>query len=97
MRINEIEPVYCELIPEHIEKGKLYVSELYGVAIHLCACGCGGKSVTPINTTTGKHGEWTVTKHGNNVVTLNPSIGNWSGESPYHAHYFIRQNTIIWV
>lgn len=97
MRLNEIEPVFCEQIPGDLEQGKLYVSEEYGVAIHLCACGCGEKSVTPIKPSSGRYGGWTVTKHGGNVVTLNPSIGNWSGESPYHAHYFIRQNIIIWI
>lgn len=72
-----------------IDEGVLYISEKYGVAIHLCACGCGGKAVTPLGNT-----QWTLTKSSEGV-TLTPSIGNWHGENPYHAHYFITNNKII--
>ena len=34
-------------IPKELGQGKLYVSTEYGVAAHLCACGCGSKVVTP--------------------------------------------------
>ncbi len=87
----EIIPVYVEFIPAILEDGKLYISTEYGVAIHLCACGCFGKTVTPL----GK-GEWTLTKNAD-AITLRPSIGNWSGENPYHAHYFITNNKIEWL
>lgn len=90
-KINEIAPVYCDYMPDVMEPGKLYISTIYKLAIHLCACGCGGKTVTPLN-----HGEWTLTDKGG-VVTLRPSIGNFSGESPYHAHYFITDNKIDWL
>ena len=91
MRINELEPVECEEIPAEKEPGKLYITKQYGVAVHLCACGCGGKTVTPLGA-----GEWSLTEN-NGMVTLRPSIGNWSGESPYHAHYFITNNKIEWL
>lgn len=89
-KIHEISPVYCEYIPENLEPGKLYITEAFNVAIHLCACGCGGKTVTPLK-------EWTLTDKGNGIVTLRPSIGNWSGESPYHAHYYITDSKIEWL
>lgn len=89
-KISQIQPVYVEEIPKELEHGKLYISNKYSTAIHLCACGCGGKTVTPTSP-----GEWTITdKDGR--VTLRPSIGNWSGENPYHAHYFITDNQIAW-
>lgn len=93
MRINEITPVYCEHIPEEMEEGKLYISKEYQIAVHLCACGCGGKTATRINKPAGQC--WTLTDN-NGKVSLNPSIGNWSGENPYHAHYYITDNKIVW-
>jgi len=87
-KISEISPNYCEVIPDRLEPGKLYISEKYSVAIHLCACGCGCKTVTPLG-----EGEWTITKN-NDLVTLRPSIGNWAGEKPYHAHYYITNNKV---
>lgn len=89
MKIQTVEPVFTEFIPQDLEDGKLYISEKYEVAIHLCACGCGGKAVTPIGP-----GEWRLTKNGDKI-SLSPSIGNWSGEKEYHAHYFITDNKII--
>lgn len=89
-KIHEITPIECEEIPAEIEPGKLYITKQYGVAVHLCACGCGGKTVTPLGA-----GEWSlIEKEGK--VTLRPSIGNFMGENPYHAHYLITDNKIEW-
>jgi len=89
--VHYLQPVYCEEIPKDLELGKLYISKRYDVAVHLCACGCGGKAVTPI-----KPGEWALSES-SDKVTLRPSIGNWSGENPYHAHYYITDNKIEWL
>ena len=91
--LQEIKPIFLnqeEFVPNVLEDGVLYIHEHFGLAIHNCACGCGGKTVTPL----GNRG-WTLTKNGDKV-SLNPSIGNWSGENPYHAHYFIVENKINW-
>ncbi|HXP52195.1 MAG TPA: DUF6527 family protein [Bacteroidia bacterium] len=95
-RLTEITPKYLDEIPKELEEGVLYISEKYWVAIHLCACGCKDKSVTPLKTIGDSIG-WTLTKI-NDKVTLNPSIGNWSSEKNigYHAHYFIIENKINW-
>lgn len=90
-KIFELQPVYCVEMPKELESGKLYISKEYKVAIHLCACGCGGKTVTPIEDT-----EWKLTED-DGKVTLRPSIGNFNGEEPYHAHYFITENKIDWL
>lgn len=90
-RLNTIIPKYCEEIPNELENGILYISHKYSIAIHLCACGCGVRTVTPL-----KVKEWTLTKEWEGV-TLRPSIGNFSGESPYHAHYYITKNKIEWL
>lgn len=95
MRIKELtEIVYCDQIPENLEEGKLYVSEKYGTAIHLCACGCKQKTVTTL--TPYWDSGWTLTRI-NHTVTLRPSIGNFAGENPYHAHYYITENKIEWL
>ena len=89
-RINELKPEYVEFMPHGLLSGILYISERFELAIHLCACGCGGKTVTPLKD------HWVLTKK-DDKVTLRPSIGNWSGESPYHAHYYITDNKIEWL
>lgn len=91
MKTLEIEPIYVEYMPDQFEQGKLYISKKFKVSIHLCACGCGVKTVTPI-----RDGEWTLTEN-DGQVSLHPSIGNWMGENPYHAHYFITDNKVIFV
>jgi hypothetical protein len=91
-KLHELTPLYFfDEIPQEIEPGILYISERYKVAIHLCACGCGEKAVTPLI-----DGEWTLSKH-EDKVTLRPSIGNFKGENPYHAHYLITENRIEWL
>jgi len=95
MRLTEITPIYVEQVPEELEEGVLYISDKYDVAVHLCACGCKVKTVTPLADVAGVPG-WKLTGT-SNVVTLRPSIGNFSGEKPtYHAHYFITNNKIQW-
>lgn len=91
MKLTDIKPKYVDVMPEQLDEGVLYISDRYGIAIHLCACGCKGAAVTPLG-----NGGWTVTKKGE-AVTLRPSIGNWSGENPYHAHYYITENKIQWL
>lgn len=94
-RLTELKPVFVEFCPPPGEKehGVLYISKRFKLVIHLCACGCGVESVTPIDNAIGG---WILSEHGNNIVSLSPSIGNFNGESPYHAHYFITENKINW-
>lgn len=88
-RLTSLTPQFVEVMPDEFEHGTLYVSEKYGVAIHLCACGCGQKVVTPLDTPLG----WKYTREGD-AVTLSPSIGNW--QIPCRTHYFIRENQVVW-
>lgn len=85
-----MKPTYVDYMPDPLESGKLYISR-FALAIHLCACGCGGKTVTPLSDK-----EWKLTDKGG-IVTLRPSIGNFMGENPYHAHYYITDNKIEWL
>lgn len=92
MKLEIIEPVFVDdFIPTEKEFGKIYISSKYKTAVHLCACGCGGIVVTPL-----REGEWTLSVN-NGAITLTPSIGNWMGQTPYHAHYLITDNKIIFV
>lgn len=92
-RLENITPLFLngeDFMPQKIEEGVLYVSKHWGLAIHNCACGCGIKTVTLLG-----EGEWTLTEK-EEKVSLMPSIGNFSGEEPYHAHYHITENRIDW-
>ena len=91
MKVQELIPKCVDEIPQELESGKLYLCAKYKIAIHLCACGCGIKTVTPLG-----EGEWTLTGE-NELYTLRPSIGNFMGENPYHAHYYVTKNKIEWL
>lgn len=81
-------PKFVETIPEDIEEGIIYISMEYATAIHKCCSGCGQQVVTPFSPT-----DWNLTFDGKSV-SLSPSIGNWS--FPCQAHYWIKNNEIIW-
>ena len=75
-------------LPKELAPGKLYVSEEYKVAGHLCACGCGSKVITPLSPA-----GWTFFEQGGRP-TLHPSIGNW--QLPCRSHYVIARGVIEW-
>ena len=91
-RLFELKPLCVEYMPETKEEGVLYISHRFNLAIHLCACGCKRESVTPFNDPR----EWKLTED-DGKITLRPSIGNFNGEKPYHAHYYIIDNKIQWL
>lgn len=88
MAVKQITPVFVEFIPETIEEGKLYISDVYQTAIHKCCCGCGEEVVTPLSPV-----DWQLKKDMNRV-SLRPSIGNWN--YPCKSHYFVTNNRVIW-
>ncbi|MCY9664880.1 DUF6527 family protein [Paenibacillus alginolyticus] len=79
---------HVKYMPKDLEKGVLYLSEEFGTAAHLCACGCGSKIRTPLGPT-----EWSL-KETPLGPSLYPSIGNW--QQACKSHYFIKQGNIIW-
>src|ERR1700730_10740965 len=87
-RIDKLRPEFAEFIPATLQSGVLYISQKYKTASHLCCCGCGSKVVTPLNPS-----GWQLTEQGG-LVTLYPSIGNWS--FPCQSHYWIRASKIEW-
>lgn len=88
MRQTDLSHQFVEFIPERLEQGVLYISQRYGTAAHKCCCGCGEEVITPLNPT-----DWSL-RIGGNVVTLHPSIGNWSFAC--RSHYWIRRNKVVW-
>jgi len=88
MRVNRVTPIFVKFIPEHLENGKLYISEKYGTAIHKCCCGCGEEVVTPLTPV-----DWRIV-NGRGGISLFPSVGNWNYQC--QSHYIIRDNQIIW-
>lgn len=79
-----LEPLWVETMPTQLEMGKLYISKSFDVAIHLCVCGCGIQTVTPL----GGDG-WTLGTHTDGSVSLSPSIRN-----PCGTHYWIEQDRV---
>ncbi|PKP46477.1 MAG: hypothetical protein CVT95_06915 [Bacteroidetes bacterium HGW-Bacteroidetes-12] len=86
--MERIKLLKVHYLPKELEEGFLYVSEEFGVAGHLCPCGCKNKIITPIEPT-----EWSF-KEFNNKPTLFPSIGNW--QLPCKSHYWITDGKIEW-
>lgn len=94
MRLDALVAVeQVEFMPEDLKEGILYVSQPYSVAIHLCACGCGVKTVTPLKTIAGVE-NWTLVYNLDGTVTLDPSIGNQ--QFPCKSHYRITNSLIEW-
>ena len=92
-RLYHLSSLFVEdSIPRDLEHGTLYISEKYGTAVHLCACGCGIKSVMPFKPKWSDG--WDMVK-GPNGVTFSPSVGNFG--MPCRSHYFIRENRVEWV
>lgn len=89
MKFADLHLVRCECIPKQIENGKLYYSEKYSIAIHLCACGCGEHTVTPINPSYG----WEISIVGDKP-TISPSIGKF--RMACKSHYFVRNGKVEW-
>ena len=84
----KIELQRVHLMPKQLVPCVLYVSDEFGTAQHLCACGCGAKIRTPLGPS-----EWNVeeTKEG---PTLRPSVGNW--QQPCRSHYWIWRGQVKW-
>lgn len=75
-------------MPKELRPCVLYVSEEFGIATHLCACGCGTKIRIPLGPT-----EWSV-EETDSGPSLNPSIGNW--QERCQSHYWIERGEILW-
>ena len=88
MKIDKLDLQRVRYMPRELKPGVLYVSEEFGSAAHLCACGCGSRVVTPLGPT-----DWTLdnTPRG---PTLRPSVGNW--QLSCQSHYWIEQGKILW-
>jgi hypothetical protein len=86
--VSKIVLKHVMYMPNELAPGILYVSREYGVAGHLCACGCGSKVVVPLGPA-----EWSLTEH-SGQPTLRPSIGNW--QLPCRSHYLITEGRVEW-
>ena len=75
-------------MPKDLSPGVLYVSEEFGAAAHLCACGCGAKVRTPLGLT-----EWSL-EETDGKPTLRPSVGNW--QQACQSHYLITGGEVVW-
>lgn len=90
MKIKKYKIEFVDRIPKELKDGILYVCIECKVIIHKCACGCGEKTVTPID----KENGWTM-KYDGQTITLRPSIGNFSMNCK--SHYYITDNKVEWL
>ena len=88
MRVRTFTVAFVESMPSEPDEGVLYISISFRTSMHLCACGCGAKAVTPFASD-----GWTLTFDGS--VTLRPSVGN--GQSPCRSHYLITRSVVEWL
>lgn len=86
--IDKIKLLHVEFLPKELEPEILYVSIEFGVAGHICPCGCGSKIITPLGGT-----EWKFLEI-KGEASLYPSIGNW--QLPCRSHYWIRKGKVKW-
>lgn len=87
--------VYVDYIPKELEEGVVYVSEEYEVSAHNCLCGCGCRTILPINNKKETNSElrnhgWELIKEVNGTVSFTPSIGNF--QLPCKSHYIMTKN-----
>ena len=90
MKVKKYKIEFCDTIPKKINEGILYICINCNVIVHKCACGCGEKTVTPLDKING----WTM-KYDGQSVTLRPSIGNFNFNCK--SHYFITENRVEWL
>jgi hypothetical protein len=87
-RVERFDHEFADQIPDDLSEGTLYVSMRFGTVIHLCACGCGNQTVTPLGTNDYK------LIYDGETITLHPSVGNWNFSC--RSHYFVRHNKVVW-
>lgn len=90
MKINKYRIEFVDTIPKTINEGILYICVNCNVIVHKCACGCGEKTVTPLD----KNNGW-IMKYDGQSVTLRPSIGNFNINCK--SHYFITESRVDWL
>lgn len=88
MKLSNLTLKRVKYMPKQLEPGILYVSEQFGTAAHLCACGCGEKIRTPLGPT-----EWSV-KETAGGPSVWPSVGNW--QKACRSHYVIHNGQVVW-
>lgn len=93
VRKLKIIPIYVETMPDYkdFKDAHVYISEKYKVSIHKCLCGCGEKTVLPINSIiNGKDHGWKLIKKENGKISFTPSVGNF--QLTCKSHYIITNN-----
>ena len=69
---------FVDTIPDALEKDMIYISKKYKTCVHLCLCGCGNQSVTPVGIN-----NWSILED-KKGITFNPSILNNNCPNKYH-------------
>jgi len=88
MKTRSFDYEFIDEFPAVLAEKTVYISTPYASALHLCACGCGIRVITPLSPE-----DWSIIFDGVSIG-LTPSIGNWS--FPCKSHYWIRHGDVIW-
>lgn len=75
--MKTLKKIIVEPMPDYdeMQDGKIYISEKYHTSTHRCLCGCGTKTVLPLNKTGDNFG-WNLIKENDATVSFTPSILN---------------------
>jgi len=100
LRKVTITPVFLEgetHIPpfDEMKEGHIYISEFFNTSTHRCLCGCGEKTVLPLNRKPGENWGWDLIKENNGTISFKPSVGNFN--YPCKSHYIITKNVANFV
>ena len=91
---DRLRTVHVEELPNRLESGTLYVlgegPYRWSVALQ-CPCRC--RDVIQLNLLAEAEPRWKLTLHGDDTVTLYPSIWRQKG---CRSHFFIRRGKIEW-
>lgn len=88
VKVRVLRPEYVEHLPETLEEGILYVCEEFSLTAHKCCCGCGEDVHNKLGPA-----KWSLIKHSDGRVSLDPSVGNW--KYACRSHYWICENEVL--
>jgi len=86
--------VHLEELPDTLDAAAIYIA---GEGLHqwfaamLCPCGCG--EILYMNLQEHTRPRWSVVYHGDNTVSLSPSVWRKVG---CQSHFFLREGQIVW-
>ena len=89
--------IWTEDLPQKLKKNVIYIvggEEYPFQAVFLCPRKCSKMIFLNVSEQHKEHEKWTITKHRNNTISLQPSI--WMKNNSCGCHYWFKKGKIIW-